>query len=1013
MSGFSRGPGPRETIFLHPLVSHMKPLFIPRLAVTLTALAAQSYCGQVLAQAAPAQLERVEVTGSNIKRTAKEASSPVDVITAKDIAASGVKNAAELLRTLVPAIGNDGYLDTPNQNGFSRGVSTVSLRNLTATSTLILLNGRRMTPSAYANPNNGTSTLYDLNSIPVSAIARVDVLKDGASAVYGSDAIGGVINFITRNDYQGMEFKAVAGMNGDREYQKGSVSGTIGFGDLAANGYNFLLGVDLSMKGRSMEGDSTDGGVQAADYRALNLRRNPYGSLVSASPFFTKEGTAGARNFSQASSANVVNKLNCPTDQQMTVATADATKYGFSTAASAAGLLNRPFCNYNLDNYNEMQNPGTDASLLGRGTFRVNDNVTAFAEFGYSRSERKYLAASRTISGLSPTSNFLLGGSGTAPSFQAILEVGHPDNPFPTSRAAVQMRFENVAGGYNELNEGYRGLAGAKGTLFNNWDWESAVLWNKSERNEYYYGFLRLPVLRQMLGPASGGTNRSLASIAADPDLSRPLLNKGTAEIVQWDAKVSTEFGNLPGGPIGMAAGIELRHESIDISPDPDNAAGNILGLANTAVTGSRNVKSGFVEFRLPVLKSLDLDLAGRVDKYPGIKSNFVPKAGFKWTATDFLTLRGTYAEGFRAPAVSQVSPGGAQFFVNGLQDPVRCDTNASPQVPFPGGEAADCNKTVSGQGGANPALQPEKAYSSSFGIVLSPTQGVDFVVGYFKIRKNGEVALGSAQDVVDHPDRYPPGSLVRDTNPALLLNGKPGTGPLLTVATPWSNQGSTMVSGIDFEAKSVVKIWEGAAKWTNSLNGTYTTKYERIEQPGYPANNLVGTNGGLWDWATSAGNIPRTKYRFTSSLETGAHSLMAAMNYVSGISFIRKQEGQPDGTMKSYSGRTCHYGNVTDPADLALGLSGRSQVGQVPTATNGRDLYLNRYPGCAMSSWTTFDVGYTYTGFKDLTLSLNIQNFLNEAAPYDPGATYLGYNTGMHNPYGRYFTISATYKYK
>ena len=987
---------------------------IPKLALTLTALAVQGLSLQAQAQEQkPQQLERIEVTGSNIKRVAREGSSPVDVITASEIAASGAQNVLELMKRLVPAIGNDGFSDTPNQNGFSRGVATVSLRNLTATSTLILLNGRRMTPSAYANPNNGTSTLYDLNSIPVSAIARVEVLKDGASAVYGSDAIGGVINFITRTDYQGLEMKATAGTNGHGEYQRGGISGTVGFGDLAANGYNLMVGADFSLKGRSLEGDSTDAGIYAADYRALNLRRNPYGSFVSASPFFTREGTAGARNFSQASAANIINKTDCPTSQQMSVATADAIKYGFSTAASAAGLLNRTFCNFNLDQFNEMQNPGSDASVLARGTLKVNDNITAFSELAYSRSERKYLGAPRTISGLSPTSNFLLGGSGTAPSFQAILEAGHPDNPFPNSRAAVQMRFENIKGGFNELNEGYRALAGAKGTVFNNWDWESAVLWNKSDRNEYYYGFLRLPVLRQMLGPQSGGTNRSLASIAADPNLSRPLLNKGSAEIIQWDAKVSTEFGKLPGGPVGMAAGLELRRESIDIAPDPDNAAGNILGLANTAVVGSRNVKSGFAEFHLPVLTSLDIDLAGRVDKYPGIKTNFVPKAGFKWAVNDMLTFRGTYAEGFRAPAVSQVSPGGAQFFVNGLQDPLRCDTNASPQVPFPGAEAADCNKTVSGQGGANPALRPETAYSSSFGLVLSPTRGVDVVLGYFKIRKNGEVALGSAQDVVDHPDRYPPGSLVRDDNPALLLNGKPGTGPLLTVATPWSNQGSTMVSGIDFEGRIVTTVMNGEAKWTNSINGTYTNKYERIEQPGYPGNNLVGTRGGLWDWATSAGDIPRTKFRFTSSLENGNHTFTGAMNYVSGISFIRNQEGQPDGTMKQYSGRTCHYGNVTDPADLAKGLTGRSQVGQAPTATNGRDLYLNRYPTCSMSSWTTFDLGYSYKGFKDLTLTLNIQNFMNESAPYDPGATYLGYNTGLHNPYGRYFTISATYKYK
>ncbi len=987
---------------------------ISKLAITLTAIAAQACCLQAFAQAQTSQLERVEVTGSNIKRTSREGSSPVDVITQKDIAASGAKNVLELMKTLVPAIGNDSYVDAPNQNGFSRGVGVVSLRNLSATSTLILLNGRRMTPSAYANPNNGTSTLYDLNSIPVSAIARVEVLKDGASAVYGSDAIGGVINFITRSDYQGAELKVVSGMNGRGEYQKGGLSGTVGYGDLAANGYNVMVGADLSIKGRSMENDSTDAGIMAADYRALNLRRGPYGSLSSASPFFTREGQPGNRSFSQATAANVVNKVNCPTSQQLNVPTADALKYGFSTAASAAGLLNRTFCNYDLDRFNEMQNPGNDASLLGRGTLKLSDNTTAFAELAYSRSERNYLAASRTISGLSPTSNFLLGGSGTAPSFQAILDVGHPDNPFTNARAAVQMRFENIASGNKVVNQGYRGLAGVKGTFAGNWDWESAVLWNRSDRDETAYGFLRLPVLRQMLGTASGGINRSLASIAADPDLSRPLLNKGSAEIVQWDAKASTEFGNLPGGPVGMAAGVELRHESIGITPDAENAAGNILGLANTAVKGSRDVKSAFVEFRLPALKTLDIDLAGRVDKYPGIKTNFVPKAGFKWTATDFLTLRGTYAEGFRAPAVSQVSAGGAQFFINSLQDPIRCNTNASPQVPFPGAEAADCNKTVSGQGGANPALKPEKSFSSSFGLVISPTQGVDFVLGYFKIRKNGEVALGSAQDVIDHPERYPSGSLVRDTNPALLLNGQAGTGPLLTVATPWTNQGSTMVSGIDFEAKTSVKVMDGA-KWTNSLTGTYTTKYERIEQPGYPSNNLVGTRGGLADWATSAGDIPRTKFRFSSALEKDVHTISGAVNYVSGISFIRRQYGQPDGTMRNYSGNTCHYGNVTDPADLlgANPLTSRSQVGQVPTATNGRDLYLNRYPSCSMSSWMTFDVGYTYTGFKDLTLNFNIQNIMNEQAPYDPGATYLGYNTGLHNGLGRYFTVSASYKFR
>lgn len=981
---------------------------IPKLAVTLTALAAQACCMQAFAQ--NQQLERIEVTGTNIKRISRETESPIDVITAKDIQASGARTALEVLK-MVPSIGNDGYNDTATQNGFSRGVSTVSLRNQTATSTLVLINGRRMTPSAYANPNNGTTTLYDLNSIPVSAIERIEVLKDGASAVYGSDAIAGVVNFITRKDYQGLQVKVLAGANDAGEYERQSISATAGFGDFATKGYNVFVGVDFSHKGRSMVGDSTDEDIRAADYRAINLRRNPYGSfLYNNQPWFIKEnGATGSRSFPQTAAfvANTVNTANCADAEKIVGETA---RYNITTAA----LLGRTFCNYNLDQFAEMQSPGDDLNLLARGTLKLSETMEGFAEFMYSRSERQYLGAPRTISGLSPSNNF--NGTGLAASFQPILEIGHPDNPFNNAttpaRAAVQLRFPSAPGGFDLTNVGTRALAGVRGTVGADIDWESAVLWNKSDRDEYYYGFLRLPVLRQMLGTAFGGTNRSLASISADPDLSRPLLNSGSAEVLQWDAKASTTVGKLPGGAIGLAGGVEIRREAIDIKPDPENQAGNILGLANTAVKGSRVVKSAFVEVVAPVLKGLELNLAGRVDKYPTLKTNFVPKFGVKWQATDSLAFRGSYSEGFRAPSVSQVSPGGAQFFLNSLRDPVRCNIEATPPVPKPGGETADCNKSVAGLGGGNPTLKPENSYNSSLGLLFSPTQGVDLIVGYWKIRKNNEVALTDGQSVIDHPEAYPPGTVVRDPNPALQLPGQPGTGPLLTVSTPWVNQGTTMTSGIDFETRVSTSLSSGA-RWTNSLNGQYTLKYERIEHPGYAKNNLVGTRGGLADWSTSAPDVPRLKMRFTSSLEMASHTLSGAMNYVSGISFIRRMDGTtlPGVTPQYYSGTTCHYGGPLNDA----GVSSRAVLGVAPTATNGRDFYINRYPGCSMSKWVTFDVGYTYRGFKDLTLSLNIQNFTDEKAPYDPiGATgsQLGHNAGLHNPYGRYFTVSANYKF-
>ncbi|PTT92200.1 hypothetical protein DBR42_02445 [Pelomonas sp. HMWF004] len=978
---------------------------IPKLAITLTALAAQAYCVQAHAQTSPSQLERVEVTGSNIKRISKESSSPVDVITAREIQASGARTALEIMK-MIPSVGNDGYSDSATQNGFSRGVSTVSLRNLGATSTLVLINGRRMAPSAYANPNNGTSTLYDLNAIPTSAIERIEVFKDGGSAIYGSDAVAGVVNFILKNNYEGLEAKILVGANDAGEYKRQTFSASGGLGNFVTDGFNVMVGLDFTHKGRSMVGDKTDQDIQAADYRAINLRRNPYGSfLYNDVPWFTREAAPGTRSFPQTNPANMVTAATCADSQKITNTTSDV--YGITTTA----LANRTFCNYNLEQFQEMQNPGSDLSVMARGTLKVSDAITGFAEVGFASSKREYLAAPRTISG-TLNSFAVLNLGGAAGSFQPILEIGHPDNPFTNARAAVQMRFPSVPGGNDLTNKSYRAVAGLRGTIGTDIDWDSAVTWHKAQRDEYSFGFLRLPVLRQMLGPAFGGTNRSLASIAADPNLSAAVLNTGSNEILQWDLKGSTEVGQLPGGAIGVAGGVEVRREAIKLIPDAENAAGNVFGIANTAVNGSRVVKSAFVEVLAPVVKSLELSVAGRVDKYPGLKTNFVPKFGAKWQANDLILVRGSYSEGFRAPAVSQVTPGGAQYFLNGLRDPIRCNLETSPLTPKPGADATDCNKSISGVGGFNPELKPENSYSSSLGIVVSPTKDVDLLLGYYRIRKNGEVALASGQSIIDNPASYPPGSLVRDTNPALLLNGVAGTGPLLNIFTPWLNQGSTMTSGLDFEARIVAR--GDGVKWTNAINGNYVLKYERAEQAGFKANNLVGTRGGIADFSTSAPDIPRLKFRATSTFDIGAQSVMFAANYVSGISLTRQFDGTnlPGGATpvvpQTFSGSTCHYGGTNFD-----NVASRNVLGAAPTATNGRDFYINRYPGCAISKWLTFDVGYTYTGFKDMTLAVNIQNFTDEKAPYDPAGGQIGYNTGLHNPYGRYFTVSASYKFK
>ncbi|MES2036559.1 MAG: TonB-dependent receptor [Pseudomonadota bacterium] len=961
-------------------------IFKEKIGVQSVRLALSVFAGSMLiggyAHAQTEAPQRIEITGSNIKRADKEGTSPVQTITAKEIKQSGATTVLELLKQ-VPSMGTGGYNDTPDQNGFSRGVATASLRGLGSTSTLILLNGRRMAPSAYANPNNGQSTLYDLNSLPLSAIEKVEIFKDGASAVYGSDAVAGVINFITKRDYQGGEIAANISANDDREFGRQNVNGAIGFGDLASQGYNVLFALDYKKQSATtVQNGSND--IEAKLYSDINYRLNPYSSSISNQAFFYRERTPGALSFF-TTGATVINQTGCD-PSRLLVGGAQ------HNIASSSVLFGRTFCNYNADAYTDVQSKGDDVNFMTVGNLKINDKLSAFAEFAYSDTKRVYRSAARSISGTSPTTNFLVGGLATP--FQAILPIGHPDNPNKDARSAVSYRFENLNTGTDLDNKGLRLLAGLKGTV-STWDWESAVLWNRSKRNEVAHGFLYLPTLRKLITD-----NRSLASIAADPTLSPDLTNVGTSEITQWDGKATTEFGSLGGGAIGFAAGFEFRQEKLAIDPDPINARGDILGLTTTAIDSKRNVSSAFIEFRTPFFKNFEMDFAGRYDKYDKIKGNFVPKVGAKWTVSDGLAFRGTYAEAFRAPGLSQIAAGGAQFFLNGTVDPIRCPNGSTPA---PGAETADCSKSVSGVGGANPDLKPEKSKSYSLGMIYSPSSSFDVVLDIYKLRQEGSVVLGSSTFLLEHPGNFPADYILRDTNPLNLLkdangNPVPGTGPLLAVKTPWINQGSTETSGADLELKMRNNLGENG-KLTSSLRGTYLFSYRRAETTGDLERNAVGTSGGLNDWATSVGNIPRIRATLSTAWEKGPHVVYGSIRYTDSVNYYRRYDNAT-----TYTTPYCYYG-----ASVPAGTT---------TTFVSQPNFTKYFPDCQLASWTTVDVGYSYSGIPNVTLGFNIKNVFDSKAPYAAGTNtsttvQQGYDTTLHNNTGRYFTLSARYAFR
>jgi iron complex outermembrane receptor protein len=970
---------PRRGVLLHSaaigeILSNKLVIKRSVAAVALTLVSSSVVFAQ---QAEQSPVQKVYVTGSNIKRADKEGTSPITTLTSKEIAATGANTVAELLHS-IPAFGSGTANDTFNDNGFSKGASTASLRGLGASSTLILLNGRRIAASAYADPNNGKSSTYDLNNIPVSAIERVEVFKDGASAVYGSDAIAGVINFITKTDYQGAEIKASTSANDNGQFARNNVNGVVGFGDLDKDRYNAFISFDLAQRGHTGIKDVKD--IDLDKLSAINSRLNQYSSALSGSPIFYRERTAGAKNFAttNAFAKDIVNGVaGCPAGN---VITGDVAKHNLASTSYLAG---RQFCNFDTNDYAEAQSKGTDANLLSKLTFQITPNLTSFTELGYTRVERNYVGAPRTIQSTSPTTVFRT--TGLPSSYQLILPSGHPDNPFPGSRTAVGFRMVGTDASADNINESARFLTGLKGTA-GSWDWESALLVNRNERTETQHGMLYRPTIDRIVTE-----NRTIAATMADPSAVRDITNVGFSQVTQLDAKASTTIGQLAGGEIGVAFGGEIRQEKIGLTPDAVLQAGDIIGLSNSLVDGRRVVKSGFVELRTPFTKDFEMDFAGRYDKYPNAKS-FVPKVGAKYALTDKISFRSSYAEGFRAPALTQVSPGGVQSFST-IVDTVRCPDGVNPQ---PGADKADCARSISSMSTANPNLKNETSKSFSFGAIINPTRNLDLLIDYYRIRKVNETALLSASYVVDHPELFPT-LAIRDTNPANQLtdaSGKPiaGTGPLSAVNRTYVNQGSTEVSGLDFEVAHRLNLGENG-RLTTTANYGYAISYRRAERPGEVEANVVGYNGGLSDWATTVGDIPRHRGTLASTWAIGSHSLTGSVDYVSSVSLMRRTDNNV-----TYPTPFCHYGSNQPAGSKSLG---------------GLLKFSDYVSDCAVPEWTTFNVAYTYTGFKNWTLSLNVKNLFDTAAPYDPRYPNEGYNSQLHNGMGRYFRLTAGYKFK
>jgi iron complex outermembrane receptor protein len=665
----------------------------------LAAAVAWAVAAGLVAAPAVAQDVRVEVTGSNIKRVESESASPIEVITRQDIERTGAQTIGEVLQFL-PSAG--WAIDDRVTNGFTSGASALNVRNLGFNSTLVLLNGRRLPTYPFAQRTTlGSQQFQDLNAIPVAAVQRIEILKDGASAIYGADAVGGVVNIILRTNYQGGEASAAAGIAEVGDAEMYTVNATLGWGDLAKDKYNIFLNAYYFKRDAALSADRDFANNE-------DLRSRGGGDLRSG---FGYPGT------------------------RIDLETGAVAYYPNCESVRA----NR--CRYNRASFGGVLPEVERAGAMLKGEWAFNPNVSAFGELMYSQNK------AYNIGFPAPSTDDAGIGSN-------ILPVGHPANPFP-NEALIAHRYADVGNrDTDSTGDTWRGVLGLKGT-YKTWDWEVYGSWSEIDIEETQLNNVLSTTALATINDRSYNFLNPFANPASVTERLRYNgYHTGNSRFDDYGARASGEVWSLPAGPILAAVGVQYTTLEVEDIPDPNIAAGNALGISASAAFGRQDLTAVFGEIIVPVVKGLEISGALRYDKYSesGDFSNTSPKVGVRWQPTKNLLLRGTYSEAFRAPSIFETTTATQSSFEFGLVDPTRCITGNEP----------DCNLDVKLIQTGNPNLKPEESKIWNIGVVWEPINNLTLSLDYWNVKRDDEISLFATQTLINlFPNN--PAIVVRD----------------------------------------------------------------------------------------------------------------------------------------------------------------------------------------------------------------------------------------------------------
>ncbi len=926
--------------------------------------------GSLLVTSVPvlAQGQTVEVTGSRIKRIDAETALPVTIITSDDIVRTGVTSVEQLLQQL-SATSSIGSTQLSTGAGTSTyGLSDISLRGLGSERTLVLVNGRRV--AAFAG---GGGAAVNVNSIPLAAIERVEVLKDGASAVYGSDAIAGVINFILTKSYEGFELNGSTSRptnSGGGDSNRISVVG--GFGDIDVDRFNVTLS-------GSYEKD-----------KALSARDRSFASTGNVLPFITAGATGlgniqgawapgtgsvaggnwvaggGQPGYSNSGTFRGYGNPLAASNACESISMFNAGPVSRGTAvppATAPDLPGAQYCSFDSPPFVALVPERELQTLSANLTFKLSQNHELFGDVLYAKSTVTQEIQPSPVRGDFLTTDALFDTQGvdrallinpSNPNYQIAADylssigqgalVGQP--------LAITSRVFDFGNRTSEDEaKQIRFVAGSRGLAFGQ-DYEVAYSHNESETSgnviDGYFSqvaYAKFIQGRNDWNPWSlQQTSAFNSALAASGSEYVGGTLEATSKSDVLDATISGTAFQLPGGTSYYAAGFQYRDESYETKPSPALETGDIAGLGGSVppVSAERSVTSIFGELVVPIVKSLEGNLGLRYDNYDDVGSSTTYKASLRWVPTSWAVVRGSVGTGFRAPTLTDLfapeSLGTSEQFTNPL--------------------TGETNLQVNSRTAGNPNLKPEESTQQSIGIIFQPTDRISASIDWFRIKIDNAINAPSAQFIVS---RFAAGDPAFADKVKLDANGE-----IEEITQILDNTGEAEVEGFDLDVRVAQPL--GGGRLNVGLNGTYYSKYDQAASKGGEVSRKVGTlvdaTGAPVVGAENGGVVLRWKHIFSIGYTWSGWSIVGTQNYAHGY-----EAGWRVDEERNF-----------------------------------------------MPSLTTYDVAVGYTGIRNLRLTAGFRNILDET----PGNVFTpvsnqfqaGYDANNYDPRGRTFFLTAGYKF-